>query len=154
MHLAQLNIARARFPMDSPEIKEFVDNLEYINGIADQSEGFIWRLLDENGDATSIQAFDDPNMLINMSVWKDPASLKAFLFESPHKQFLMRRKEWFFPIDKSPYVLWWIAEDTTPDITEAKERLLHLHQNGDSAYAFTFRKLFAPEEALKQQAEC
>jgi hypothetical protein len=28
MHLAQLNIAKAKYSLDAPEIKEFIDNLE------------------------------------------------------------------------------------------------------------------------------
>jgi len=57
MKLAQLNIAKAKYPLDAPEIKEFVDNLDVVNAMAESSEGFIWRLKDESGDATSIQAF-------------------------------------------------------------------------------------------------
>ena len=62
MHLAQLNIAKAKYPLDAPEIKEFMDNLVPVNKLAEQSDGFIWRLEDESGDATSIHAFSDPNI--------------------------------------------------------------------------------------------
>ena len=79
MHLAQLNIARAKYSLDAPEIKDFVDNLDVVNATAEQSEGFVWRLKDESGDATSIQAFDDASLLINMSVWTSPDSLKDFM---------------------------------------------------------------------------
>lgn len=144
MHLAQLNIATSKYPLDAPEIADFVTNLEYINGIAEKSDGFIWRLKDESGDATSIHVFDDPNMLINMSVWESPEHLKHFLFNTPHKQFLMRRKEWFQPMEGSPYVLWWIEQDTLPDIEDAKARLEHLHLNGETEFAFTFKQLFLP----------
>lgn len=91
MKLAQLNIALAKYPLDAPEIKEFVDNLELVNGIAESSEGFVWRLKDESGDATNIQAFDDPNMIVNMSVWDSVDSLKNFMFRTHHRDF-MRRK--------------------------------------------------------------
>ncbi len=53
MYLAQLNIAKAKAPMEDPLLKEFVDNLEPINQLAEQSPGFIWRLQDESGAATS-----------------------------------------------------------------------------------------------------
>jgi len=42
--LAQLNIATLSFPLDSPELKDFVDNLDLVNSLAEKSEGFIWRL--------------------------------------------------------------------------------------------------------------
>ncbi len=54
MHLAQLNIARAKYPLDATEIKDFVDNLDVVNATAEQSEGFVWSLKDESGDATSV----------------------------------------------------------------------------------------------------
>ena len=44
MKLAQLNIAHAKYSLDHPNIKDFIDNLERVNVIAEQSEGFIWRL--------------------------------------------------------------------------------------------------------------
>ena len=34
MHLAQLNIAKAKYSLESSEIKEFVDNLEPVNNTA------------------------------------------------------------------------------------------------------------------------
>lgn len=45
--------------MDSPALAEFVGNLEPVNALADLAPGFVWRLEDESGDATSIRAFDD-----------------------------------------------------------------------------------------------
>ncbi len=77
MKLAQLNIALAKYPLDAPEIKEFVDNLDLVNGIAEESEGFVWRLKDDSGDATSIKLFEDPNMIVNMSVWESTDALKT-----------------------------------------------------------------------------
>jgi len=38
MQLAQLNIAQAKYPLDAPEIKEFMDNLDPVNHLAEQSE--------------------------------------------------------------------------------------------------------------------
>jgi len=43
-HLAQFNIARIRYPLDDPRMREFVENVERVNGLADQVEGFVWRL--------------------------------------------------------------------------------------------------------------
>ncbi len=58
MKLAQLNIALAKYPLDAPEIKEFVDNLDRVNSIAENSDGFVWRFKDESGEATNIKQFD------------------------------------------------------------------------------------------------
>jgi len=43
-NLAQLNIATLLHPIDHPAIKEFVDNLDRINLLAEKSKGFVWRL--------------------------------------------------------------------------------------------------------------
>ncbi len=81
MHLAQLNIAKAKYALDAPEIKDFVDNLDPINQLAETSDGFIWRLKDESGNATDIHAFDDPDIIANMSVWDSIDALKTLCLE-------------------------------------------------------------------------
>ncbi|MEZ8245156.1 DUF3291 domain-containing protein [Vibrio splendidus] len=152
MKLAQLNIALAKYPLDAPEIKEFVDNLELVNGIAESSEGFVWRLKDESGDATNIQAFDDPNMIVNMSVWDSVDSLKNFMFRTHHRDFMRRKGDWFHRLPEDTYVLWWIEEDDIPTLEEAIERLEHLREIGDTPYAFTFKTNFTESEAPKQRS--
>ncbi|RPF52467.1 DUF3291 domain-containing protein [Vibrio crassostreae] len=149
MKLAQLNIALAKYPLDAPEIKEFVDNLELVNGIAESSEGFVWRLKDESGDATNIQAFDDPNMIVNMSVWDSVDSLKDFMFRTHHRDFMRRKGDWFHRLPEDTYVLWWIEEDHIPTLEEAIERLEHLREIGDTPYAFTFKTNFTESKAPK-----
>lgn len=144
MYLAQLNIAKAKYSMDAPEIKGFVDNLDAVNKIADSSKGFVWRLQDESGDATSIQAFDDPNIIVNMSVWESVKDLKNFIYHTHHRDILRQKKEWFQSVPEDTYVLWWVPVGFTPTIEEAVERLMHLRENGDSAYAFTLRSEFEP----------
>lgn len=144
--LAQLNIATALAAMDSDIMKDFVDNLEHINGIGEASPGFVWRLKDESGDATAIQVYDDPNKIVNLTVWQDPDSLKQFLFKIEHAQFLKRKKEWFKPVKEATYVLWWIPHGHIPDVLEAKDKLEYLIANGESADAFSFKRLYpAPD---------
>jgi Domain of unknown function (DUF3291) len=86
--LAQLNIGIIKAPMDSPLMADFANNLERINAVADAAPGFIWRLQTEAGDATSIRPFDDPNLLVNMSVWRDVASLNHYVYSSAHVQIM------------------------------------------------------------------
>ena len=69
-HLAQVNVAILRAPLDSPQLAGFVSMLEPINALADGAPGFVWRLQTEDGDATAIRAFDDDRILVNMSVWR------------------------------------------------------------------------------------
>ena len=146
MKLAQLNIALAKYPLDSPQLKEFVDNLDKVNDIADNSEGFVWRLQDESGDATHIQLFDDPNIIVNMSVWDGIDSLKNFMFRTHHKEIMRKKSQWFERLTQDSYVLWWVGDDHIPSPQEAVERLEYLRKHGDSPYAFTFKSNFTPAD--------
>lgn len=149
MKLAQLNIALAKYPLDAPEIKEFVDNLEWVNNIAESSDGFVWRLKDESGDATDIKVFDDPNMIVNMSVWDSVDALKNFMFRSHHRDFMRRKSEWFHRLAEETYVLWWVEDGHVPTLDEALTRLEHLRNKGDTPYAFTFKTNFTAADASK-----
>ena len=148
MKLAQLNIAKAKYPLDAPEIKDFVDNLAAVNAIAEQSPGFTWRLQDDSGDATHIQVFDDPDLLVNMSVWDSVDALKDFMFRTHHRDFMRRKSAWFYPSEVATYVLWWVPDNHIPAIEEAVSRLEHIRLYGASAYAFDFKKPFSKEDFI------
>ena len=90
--LAQVNIARLRFPLDSPELKDFVDHLDPVNADADAASGFLWRLQSEGGDATDIPVFGDAWLIVNMSVWRDADALTAFMYQGRHREMLARRR--------------------------------------------------------------
>jgi len=140
--LAQLNIARLAGPIDSPRLADFVSNLERINGLAEASPGFVWRLQDETGDATAIRHFGD-DVIINMSIWRDVASLQDYVYRSAHTEVLRRRQEWFEKIRESYLALWWVPAGHRPSLDEAGSRLKRLRENGPTAEAFTFKKTFA-----------
>lgn len=143
-HLAQINIGRLVAPVGDPLVQEFVDNLNPINALADGSPGFVWRLQTEEGNATDVQAFDDPTILVNMSVWEDVESLRAYVYKSDHVNFVRRRKEWF-DLFKGVYtVMWWVPAGHIPTTEEAKEKLALLEKHGDSAEAFSFKRPFPP----------
>jgi hypothetical protein len=90
--LAQVNIARLRFALDSPELKDFVDHLDPVNADADAAPGFLWRLQSEGGDATDIPVFGDAWLIVNMSVWRDADALTAFMYQGRHREMLARRR--------------------------------------------------------------
>lgn len=151
-HLAQLNLARALAPVDDPRLAEFVALLDQVNAVADRSPGFVWRLKTESGNATDIQAFDDALMLINMSVWESPDSLRRFVYEGPHLGVMRQRAKWFERALESYYVLWWVPAGHIPTIEEAKARLEHLREHGESAHAFSFSRLFPAPDAGERAA--
>ncbi|MEV6105211.1 DUF3291 domain-containing protein [Streptomyces sp. NPDC051940] len=144
--LAQVNIARLRFPLDSPQLADFVAGLEPVNAVADAADGFVWRLQGYGDDATDLRIFGDEWMLVNMSVWRDVDSLTAFMYAGQHRDLLRRRREWFEKLDRAVTALWWVPADHTPDVPEAEKRLRHLYEHGPTPYAFTLRDTFAPED--------
>ncbi|MGH2538916.1 MAG: DUF3291 domain-containing protein [Actinomycetota bacterium] len=145
-HLAQVNVARLRAPLDTPSMQAFVDGLEPINALADGSAGFVWRLQTEDGDATALRVFDDDMLIVNMSVWESVHALGAFVFRTEHADYLRRRSEWFERLADASTALWWIAAGATPTIDEAKERLELVRANGPMPEAFTLRDSFPPPE--------
>lgn len=146
-HLAQINIATFRKPVDAPDNADFFDNIDRINQIADTSPGFVWRLVGDGGDATDIRVFDDPQTLVNMSVWEGMAELGAFVYRSGHLDIMRRRAEWFDDME-AHMVLWWIPAGEVPTIADARHRLDLLAEHGPTPDAFTFRQSFpAPTAA-------
>ncbi|HUH84915.1 MAG TPA: DUF3291 domain-containing protein [Stellaceae bacterium] len=141
-HLAQINIARFRRPISDPVNADFVANLDRVNRLADTSPGFLWRLMGNGGSATDIQAFDDPNIIVNMSLWTGLEALAAFTYKNPaHLEIMRRRKEWFEKMELY-MTLWWLPIGHRPTISEAKERLEMLRRHGPTADAFTFSHPF------------
>jgi hypothetical protein len=147
--LAQMNIARARAPLDSPVMRDFVELLPAINALADVSPGFVWRLQTEDGNATAIRAYDDPLILVNMSVWTGLAELREYVFHSSHAYALRRRRDWFERMEH-PAVLWWVPAGHRPHPLEGKARLELLAAVGESPEAFTFKLPFPPPDAPDQ----
>jgi hypothetical protein len=145
-HLAQVNIARILAPLDSLQMADFMNALDEINALAEKSSGFVWRLKGEDNNATDYRPFDDDWMLINMSVWTDVDSLKAYTYRSAHVDYLRRKKEWFEVLGKPYLALWWVDAGHVPTIEEAKARLASLEQNGETQFAFTFKHIFLSPE--------
>jgi len=152
-HLAQLNIGRLRYEVDDPRMAGFMDNLARVNAVADRAEGFVWRLQDASGNATSYRPYgDDPRMAINMSVWESIAALERYVWQTVHKRFYGRRHEWFERLDGPYLVMWWVPAGHIPTLQEAVERLEYLRCHGPSDYAFGWQSL--PKAQLWKQARC
>ena len=150
-HLAQLNIARPRGPLDSPVMAEFMANLDRINALGDASPGFVWRLQDEGGNATALEQPFRPDIIVNLTVWQDVGSLRAFAFRGEHADFLRRRGEWFERLAGPPTVLWWVPAGHRPTLPEARGRLDLLTGRGPTADAFTFAHPFGADGGSRRR---
>ncbi len=140
--LAQINVAKAVAEMDADVMQGFVSRLEEINALADKSPGFVWRLQSEDGDATSINVFDDALMLINISVWDSIESLKAFVYRSVHVELIQDREAWFNKMIMAHQALWWIPAGHIPSEEAGKEKLAYIRDHGPTPEAFTFGRPF------------
>lgn len=143
--LAQLNIAYARYPLDSPQMAPFMNNLDRINALAEASPGFVWRLQEDTGNATALRPFGE-DTLVNLTVWADLTSVKAYVYRTEHAAFMRRRREWFNPAPEPYMVLWWVPAGRRPAMDEAAERLELLRRDGPTPAAFNFRADFPPPE--------
>ena len=136
LHLAELNVGRLLHPQDDPRVAEFMDNLDRINGLAEGSAGFVWRYTDESGAATDTKAFDDPDVIINMSVWETAQALEHFVFKTVHHKFYAKRRHWFDQAFGPALVMWWIPAGHIPTIEDACARYEKFRAEGSSADAF------------------
>ena len=112
--LAQVNVARLRYPADDPRVAQFFTALARVNAAADAAPGFVWRHQDPNGHLRGGTLLGDDRMVINLSVWETYEALHAYVYRAIHGRFLRRRAEWFERVP-SPYVaLWWVPVGVRP----------------------------------------
>jgi hypothetical protein len=144
-HVAQVNIALPRAPVDAPLLADFMALLDPINELADASDGFVWRLQTDEGNATSIRPFEDERLMVNLSTWESVEAVREFVYRSVHVEVMRRRREWFEHM-RLYMALWWVPAGHIPSVEEAKDRLAHLREHGPTPHAFTFRQPFGPAD--------
>jgi hypothetical protein len=152
MHVAQLNIGRARYPLDDPRMAGFMNALAAINDIAERSPGFVWRMKDDSGaGATDIRYSDDPQQIANMSVWQTAEALEHFVWNTAHKKIYNGKHAWFETPAKPIFVMWPINVGHIPTLEEALGRLEHLRMHGSTDYAYGWDHLAHLQAWLTQQ---
>lgn len=150
-YLAQVNIGKMTGEnINDPIMKDFVDALDEVNAVAERSNGFVWRLKDDNNNATGIDIYADQQIIFNLSVWQSIEHLEAYVYNGEHLAVLKRRREWFVKFGKPFMALWYVPAGHAPTVQEAKERLAHLQEHGPSLYAFDFKSRYpAPADQVQ-----
>jgi heme-degrading monooxygenase HmoA len=140
--LAEINMSRFRLPVTDPVNADFVANLDRVNALAEAQPGFVWRLTGEGNSAIDLQAYDDPNIIVNMSVWSSMDALANFVYRNEgHREIMRRRREWFDKMDFH-LALWWVPTDYRPSIAEGKSKIETPSRLGPSPAAFLFGRPF------------
>ncbi|OSP54500.1 DUF3291 domain-containing protein [Pseudoruegeria sp. SK021] len=143
-HLAQLNIGRLIAPTDDPRVAAFMAALDTVNDIGKRSSGFVW-MMEGSGEPgtgnTNTKVGNDPQAVMNLTVWTDVPSLESFVWNTVHRQVYNRRADWFEGLGKPHFVLWWVPAGHHPSVDEALARLDHLETHGNTDHAFGWSHL-------------
>ncbi|MHC0054034.1 DUF3291 domain-containing protein [Actibacterium sp. D379-3] len=146
-HLAELNFGTLKYGWDDPRTKGFVEGLDLVNGLAEASDGFIWRLGDDDMDQAQNDAAGvfggDPNTASTLSVWRDVESLEHFVWNTVHRRFYERKAEWYDVAGNGNFVMWWVPAGHRPTLTEGMARFRHWQAHGNTDHAFGWDHLRA-----------
>ncbi len=143
-NIAELNIGRLLAPVGDPRVAGFIDAIDRVNGLGKRMDGFVWMMEgsgEVNAGNTEACVDGDPQMITNLTVWRDVAALEAFVWNTVHRQFWERRQDWFEILGAQHFVMWWVPQGHQPTLDEALERLEMRRTQGDSAQAFGWASL-------------
>ncbi|MGH8245176.1 MAG: DUF3291 domain-containing protein, partial [Gammaproteobacteria bacterium] len=139
-----INIALMKGSYDNPVMADFVAQLDSVNGVADASSGFIWRMQGDDEVAVATRIFGEPRMLINMSVWESIEALRCFVYHDRHLGVFRDRHRWCEKMNRAHLALWWVPIGHVPTVDDGKVCLDRIDAEGPTARAFTFSHLFPP----------
>ena len=141
--MAQINIGRIKgVSIDDPIMKEFVDNLDSVNALAENSKGFLWRLKDETTNATNLNPYNDEQIVINLSVWKTIVDLENFVYRTFHTDFFEKKKR-MVPFAWQSVHGYAVGSGWTISDNSRSNRKIGLSQkNGASQVVFDYKNKF------------
>ena len=143
-HLAELNVGRLLAATDDPRVAEFMAALDKVNGLGKRMPGFVW-MMEGSGEPdtgksgtgnTDVKIDGDPRYVSNLTVWENVQALEAFVWNTVHRQFFVRRAKWFEVLESMHFVMWFVAPGHRPSLDEGLARLAILRDQGDSEQAF------------------
>ena len=145
MRLAQVNVARLRGPLDSPEMSGLRNGLSDVFWLAEKDPGFVWRHPPGDDGPLILRELDGLEVVVTLSVWTDFAALQRYVYRTAHGLFMQRRQRWFEPVGGFTTAMWWVPEDERPSVDEGLARLRLLRELGPSPQAFSLRRQFDPD---------
>ena len=142
-YIAHMNYGYLLYPWGDCRLADFEGNSDRVNAIADRSRGFVWRLKDaefgrpENNLESLFGRLDVA--AATLSVWENYEYFEHFVHRTVHGKFLNRRGEWFENIEGPSNVIWPVEVGHVPSLTEGKNKLMFLLDNGPSEEAYNFK---------------
>ena len=149
-HLVQANYGEWAIEKYTPERYQlFCEHGIKVMSRAVAGSGFVWASGNSfYADANVVRIFDEPNAILNLSVWESYDALKDFVFNGAHREVMQNRDTWFKQLPQLVSVLWWTKVGVMPTIAEAKQKLDLINAVGATPAAFNFAKHFDPEGNL------
>lgn len=156
MHLAEVNIARLRAPLDGPGMGGLVKALDDVFWLAERSPGFVWRLKPDDGGPLvyrEVPGCGPGPVVVTLSVWETFEALRQYVYRTAHGLFMQQRRRWFVPVGGFTTALWWVDEGSHPPIDDALGRLVRLRTSGPSPDAFSLGMTFDAEGTRQGRSE-
>ncbi|MBX2856257.1 MAG: DUF3291 domain-containing protein [Rhodobacteraceae bacterium] len=142
-NIAQMNYGRLLYDWEDPRVADFVNGLETVYAIAARSPGFVWMMPADDMEAEQLDPkgvfCGDPRIASTLTVWDTVESLRAFVYDTLHGRFLQRGREWFEAPETPNFVMWPVAPEHRPTMTEAMARLRRLTEAGPGPSAFDWK---------------
>jgi hypothetical protein len=88
-----------------------------------------------------------------MSVWETIEALRHYVYKTAHAELLRQREAWFEKFSGMYMALWWVPVGHRPGMDEATKRLAHLEKHGPTQFAFTFKKMFEPDDEFQREID-
>ena len=149
-HLVQANYGEWATEKYTPERYQlFCEHGIKVMSRTGADSGFVWSSGNSfYADVNVTRIFDEPNAILNLSVWESFDALKSFVFNGAHREVMQNRDTWFKQLSQLVSVLWWVKAGEQPTIAEAKQKLDLLNAVGATPAAFHFAKHFDSEGSL------
>jgi len=141
MHLAEFNISKLLAPLESPQLRDFVANVDHVNSSAEHNDGLIGRSKDDTRDPVTVISPRPNDNIYTLRVWQSPEQLEHSGWNIVCRKINQRRQKWFRHVKSHCLVKWWVDEGSWPTVAEAKSRLGQFDANGNYDHAFGWSHL-------------
>lgn len=101
--------------------------------------------MDKEQNDPGVALGGNPRTASTLSVWENVAALENFVWKTVHRQFYLRKAEWYDAAGNGNFVMWWVPIGQRPTVTEAMARWTHRDRHGDSDQAFGWAYLQASQ---------